>query len=93
MTAPHARHERPTQPKGYRRSDARILDDVCELLSDHGDLDASDIEVVVDDGDVILRGTVESRWAKFDAEHVAGAVRGVRDVVNELRVARTPGGR
>lgn len=69
-----------------------MFEDVCELLTDHGDLDASDIEVFVDQGDVILRGTVRSRWAKYYAEDLAMAVNGVNDVVNELKIARNPDG-
>jgi len=94
VVQPRARHPHfVNQPKGYRRSDERIFDEVCEALSDHGDIDASDIEVTVDEGDVILRGTVRSRWARFYSEDLAAGVRGVRDVVNELRIARGPGGR
>lgn len=81
------------RPKRRLRSDRRILDEVHELLADHGDIDASDIRVVVDDGDVILRGTVRSRWARFYAEDLVMMIGGVRDVVNELRIARTPDGR
>ncbi|RYE97546.1 MAG: BON domain-containing protein, partial [Oxalobacteraceae bacterium] len=85
MTATRARRRGPV---GYRRSDARIHEDVCEALSDHGDLDASDIEVRVEGGEVVLRGTVSARHAKFYAEDLAAACRGVVDVINELRVAR-----
>lgn len=81
------------QPKNYVRSDRRIFEEVCELLTDHGDIDASDIEVIVDDRDVILRGTVRSRWAFFYVEDLILDVTGVRDIVNELRIARAPDGR
>jgi osmotically-inducible protein OsmY len=81
------------RPKNYVRPDHRIFEEVCELLTDHGDIDASDIEVIVDDGDVILRGTVRSRWARFYTEDLVMLVGGVRDVVNELEIARTPDGR
>jgi hypothetical protein len=80
------------QPRNYVRSDARIFEEVCELLTEHGDIDASDIEVTVDDHDVILRGTVRSRWARFYTEDLVMAVDGVRDVVNELRIARNVDG-
>jgi hypothetical protein len=96
MRQPRARHEhianRDNRPKGYVRSDARIFEHVCEMLTDHGDIDASDIEVTVDEGDVILRGTVRSRWARYYTEDLVLAVDGVRDVVNELRIARNPDG-
>jgi hypothetical protein len=96
MTLPHSRRAGEpgwNRPKNYRRSEAAILEEVFEVLSDHGDLDVSDIEVFMDDGDVILRGTVRSRWAKFYAEDLAAGVRGVRDVVNELRILRRADGR
>ncbi len=50
-------------PKGYVRSDERIREEVCELLAD-ADVDASEITVTVEDGEVTLLGTVDSRHAK-----------------------------
>jgi hypothetical protein len=73
-------------PKGYRRSDERIREDVCDLMVAHPDLDASDIEVEVKDSEVILSGTVDDRWSKRLAEDLADDVSGVRDVHNRLRV-------
>jgi osmotically-inducible protein OsmY len=75
-------------PKGYRRSDARIREDVCDLLSDNPKVDATDIEVSVENGEVTLSGTVRSRDDKRRAEYVADAISGVRDVHNRLRIAR-----
>ncbi len=77
-------------PRGYQRSDARIADDVCDRLTRHGWIDASDIEVRVEDGEVTLEGTVDSRPTKRLAEEVAESVSGVRDVHNRLRVAEMP---
>jgi hypothetical protein len=48
-------------PKGYRRSDSRIREDVCDRLTDAPFLDASDIDVTVTDGEVTLSGTVHYR--------------------------------
>jgi osmotically-inducible protein OsmY len=73
-------------PKGYRRSDERIHEDVCDCLTDHPEVDASEIEVEVHHGEVTLAGTVESRYAKRLAEDIAEAVSGVHDVHNRLRV-------
>ena len=75
-------------PRGYRRSRERITEDVCDALTWHSDLDASDIEVDVDDSEVTLRGTVESRWAKRLADDLAESVIGVRDVHNRLTIRR-----
>jgi hypothetical protein len=75
-------------PRGYRRSDERIREDVSELLWVHGDIDASDIDVTVQDSEVTLEGTVDSRWTKRLAEDVANEARGVVDVHNRLRIRR-----
>jgi hypothetical protein len=75
-------------PKGYRRSDERIREDVCDRLSDDPHVDASDIDVAVKDGEVTLSGTVHERLAKRRSEDLAALISGVRDVQNHLRVAR-----
>lgn len=75
-------------PRGYRRSDVRINEDVCDALMDEPELDASDIEVRVEGGEVTLTGTVSDRRAKRLAEDVADTVRGVWDVQNRLRIRR-----
>jgi osmotically-inducible protein OsmY len=76
-------------PRGYRPSDQCIYEEVCERLSDHPEVDASDIEVKVREGEVTLNGTVDERRIKWVAEDCALAVTGVREVQNQLRV-RTP---
>lgn len=75
-------------PKGYRRSDERVFEDVCERLAAHGGLDATEIEVRVDGGEVTLEGMVEDRRTKRLAEDVSETVRGVEDVHNRLRLER-----
>lgn len=75
-------------PRGYRRSDARIYEEVNERLTADPQLDAGDIMVEVNDGLVILRGTVEQRWMKHRAEDLAESCRHVRDIENHLRIAR-----
>jgi hypothetical protein len=73
-------------PRNYRRSDARIEEDINEQLTLHPLLDATDIEVSVKDGEVTLSGMVEGRRARRMAEEVADGVSGVRDVHNQIRV-------
>lgn len=75
-------------PKGYRRSDERIRDDVSDCLTDDGWLDASSIEVAVKDGEVTLSGTVHARDDKRRAELLAESVSGVDHVQNNLRLDR-----
>ena len=75
-------------PKGYRRSDERIREDVSDRLTDDSWLDAAGIEVAVSDADVTLSGTVRSREDKKRAEALAESVSGVDNVQNNLRVDR-----
>jgi osmotically-inducible protein OsmY len=73
-------------PKNYRRSDERIREEVSDRLTENEWLDASDVDVNVSDGEVILSGTVDSRYAKRLAEEIAESVSGVANVQNNLRV-------
>lgn len=73
-------------PKGYRRSDERIRDEVSDRLSDDHWLDASDIEVRVENGEVTLTGTVTDRDSKRRAERLAESASGVSDVQNNIKV-------
>lgn len=82
-------------PRGYLRSDERIEDDVNETLTQDPWLDATDIEVTVENGVVTLSGTVDSVGARRRAAEDARHVIGVRDVRNVLGVrvegrGRTP---
>lgn len=74
-------------PKGYRRSDDRIREDINDRLTDDAWLDASDIDVEVKDGEVTLSGTVRSRDDKRRAENIAESVSGVTHAQNNLRQA------
>jgi osmotically-inducible protein OsmY len=73
-------------PKGYKRSDDRIREDVNDRLAQQDEFDPSDIEVRVENGEVTLTGTVRSRHEKFRAEEIADDVSGVNEVQNQLRV-------
>jgi len=73
-------------PKGYRRSDERIRDDISVQLSDDDLVDATEISVSVVDGHVTLEGSTETRRQKQRAELIAAAVAGVSDVHNRLTV-------
>lgn len=75
-------------PKGYKRSDERIHEEVCEVLTRHPEVDASEIEVRVKDGEITLTGTVEDRRQKRLAEDAIEDLPGVRDVNNQVRVRR-----
>jgi hypothetical protein len=74
-------------PRGYRRSDERIREDVCDLLTEDPYLDASNMEVQVKECEVTLTGSVASREDKRRAEDLIERISGVKDVHNQLRVA------
>jgi len=76
-------------PSSYQRSDERIKEDVNDRLTDDSFLDATNIEVNVNDRLVTLTGNVDSRDDKRRAEYLAEMVSGVTDVSNQLRVNRT----
>ena len=73
-------------PKGYNRSDDRIHDDICEVLTQHGEIDASDIEVKVQSGVVTLTGTVDARMTKRLAHESIERLSGVKEIINRLKV-------
>lgn len=75
-------------PSGYRRSDLRIQEDVCEALLWNSEVDATDIEVTVEKGIVSLRGFVDSRHSKRIAERAIEHISGVEDVRNMLILKR-----
>jgi hypothetical protein len=86
-------HSGPHQGKGprnYQRSQDRIREDVCERLTDDDMIDATDIEVQVQNDEVVLNGVVHNREEKRRAEDLAEAVAGVRNVENRLRVQDSP---
>lgn len=73
-------------PSGFKRSDERVREMVCEALTDDDHVDASNIEVSVKAGEVTLTGTIDDRRMKRLAEDCVERVAGVRDVLNQLRV-------
>jgi osmotically-inducible protein OsmY len=68
-------------------SDDSIRKGIYGRLFDDTDLDASDIEVSVDNGVVTLSGSVDSLWDKRRAEDIAKSVSGVTEVNNKLRAS------
>ncbi len=76
-------------PKGYRRSDERIKDEVCDALEASPQVDASEIEVDVKGGEVTLTGTVTERHMKRAAEESIEHLAGVTDIHNQIRVVKS----
>lgn len=79
-------------PKGYRRSDDRIREEACDRLTAAGEVDASEIDVAVNDGEITLSGTVKTRQERRAAEDCVEDIPGARHVQNNLRVADADAG-
>lgn len=73
-------------PKGYRRSDERIREEVCETLAHDPDIDASEIEIDIVDSCIYLKGSVDSKRTKRLAELTIENISGIRDVFNMLKI-------
>lgn len=70
-------------------ADDRIYDQVRLKLASHPDVKGGAIEVKVSDGVVTLQGSVRTQKARDKAQGVAGKVKGVKKVINELKVTPT----
>jgi osmotically-inducible protein OsmY len=67
------------------RSDERIREDVNDRLTQDPELDATEIEVTVKNGEVTLAGSVADRADRRRAEDCAEQVAGVKHVQNNIR--------
>ena len=79
-------------PKSYTRSDDRIREDLYERVMHHDHLDASEVNITVQQGKVTLEGSVPERHMKHDIENIADGCPGVTDIDNHLRVVRPGAG-
>jgi osmotically-inducible protein OsmY len=95
--ADQSRRERGEEQRGAasgggrrprRKSDDSLAQEIHEILTTDPELDATDIEVVVEGGAVTLSGEVEHPDAKLLAEELTESVAGVRLVHNRLVVRR-----
>jgi hypothetical protein len=83
-----SQQQRGRAPKGWKRSDDRIKDDICETLEYRTNINAEDIDIQVKDGEVTLSGTVRSRQEKRQIEDTVEQAMGVKEVHNQLRVKK-----
>lgn len=79
--------ERRTRRRGP--SDRVLWAVIVERLEDERGLDLRDVEVLVEDGDVTLNGSVRRKEEKRRIEDIAD-VDGVRNVQNNLRIRDRP---
>ncbi|WP_141734076.1 BON domain-containing protein [Oligoflexus tunisiensis] len=78
-------------PKGYQRSDERIREEICDVLTRDPHVDASEVEIEVKNGEVTLTGSVSDRRQKRAAEDAMDGIAGIKDVHNRIRVQPAQG--
>jgi osmotically-inducible protein OsmY len=71
-----------------KAGDDRIFDQVRMKLAGDPDVKGGDLEVIVKDGAVTLKGKVSSDKARHRAEALSKKVKGVKSVDNELTVGQ-----
>jgi osmotically-inducible protein OsmY len=86
--APDDSGHRGKGPRNYVRTDQRVFEDVCEELTRDDAVDASDITVHVERGEVTLEGTIATTRMKELAEEAITELPGVRAVRNLLRAKK-----
>jgi hypothetical protein len=81
------RDHRGKGPKGYQRTDERQRERLCELLTDDPRIDATNIDVQVQNGEITLTGFVDSRRTKFLIEELVANTCDT-EVTNRLQIRR-----
>ena len=72
-------------PKGYRPSDERLRERICDRLTDDPYIDATDVDVSVANCEVTLSGTVATRRMKYSIEDLVADVPGVSAIHNSIQ--------
>lgn len=76
--------------QGVRRSDESIQTEILDRLTSDPEVDASEIEIEVENGNVILRGEVVDSEMKEAVETVVRKVAGVHRLNDRLYVGDSP---
>jgi hypothetical protein len=71
-----------THLTGYNQRDTLIYEEICEALLNNPNVDATDIEILVDGGRVTLTGKVHDREMKRELELSLEHILGIKDVFN-----------
>jgi|GEM_PF-6196077 len=77
----------PNDPQPLQRSNDRVYNEAREGITRQGLVDASDINVRVEHGEVFLEGTVPSSREKQMAEEDVQSLPGIESVHNRLQVS------
>jgi HSP20 family molecular chaperone IbpA len=71
-------------PNNWSKSDVNLQEEVSVILAMSPQVDATDIEVKVEQGIVYLNGSVPDRKMKREAERCLDGVKGIKDIHNRL---------
>ena len=69
-----------------KNRDKKLEQEVRAAIHDDALIDVEKIEIVVENGLVTLKGSVDSYAKKFAAEHAAKSVKGVKEVIQKIEV-------
>jgi hypothetical protein len=72
-----------------KRLDEEIREEASEILKNHENIDATDINIRVEEGFIFLNGAVGSRDIRCVAEDCLKDITGVHEVVNKLTIKDT----
>jgi osmotically-inducible protein OsmY len=70
-------------------SDEKLIEVVCESLSEAGDLNASDITVEMERGVLVLKGSVGNIYQRNLAAEIAHQAAGVVGIDNRIQLAKS----
>jgi osmotically-inducible protein OsmY len=76
-------------PEHTTRDDKEIKKMIHNVLVWNPDIDATKIDIVIQNGKVALSGTVENFWQKLKIERLVWDILGVIDVTDKIAVAPT----
>ena len=80
----------PDEPDGTRSNDL-ISEDILAGFEATPEIDATEIDIDVDRGVVVLNGTVDTYAIKESAGRIAERTAGVSEVHNQLRIRKDAG--
>lgn len=81
-------HVESKENKKGSEAEEITADDIYYMLGRHREIDASDIVIRVDKGEVILTGSVPEERMKFMTAEVVKLIHGVKSVSNQLKHAK-----
>jgi hypothetical protein len=82
------RHYIGRGPKGWKRTDEMLKEEVSLALTRSLEVDPSELEVEVKDHCVYLKGTLPTKGMRLVAEDLVGSVPGVEDVFTQIRIKK-----